>query len=381
MAPSIDELVKTLTEEEVLEAFLGILESIGIPARSWRVGGSLRSILRVVARTYAGFTELQSAAIKAGFLESAFGPWLTLLAYYVFGVERPDATFATGFERFTNTGGGSFSYGPDEVTLLWEAGKRSYVNAEAFTLGPLESKLVAIRAVEAGAASSAAPGSITKLETTMIGVVVTNEASVVGADALKDPDLRQKCRDKRASRSPRGPRGAYAFAVSEAKRIDGTPVNINRNSVSKSSSTGTVTVYVASPSGAPIAEDIAAVVESIEAIARPDTVTVFVLAATEVPLSRSLVVWARRVDGVSASDIKALVESALLAEIATYPIGGIPKPPLVQGYLYADFISGIAKGSHPSIFDVDGAGSDQALAPGEVVTMTTTVEVRVVDVS
>ncbi|MBX3218924.1 MAG: baseplate J/gp47 family protein [Labilithrix sp.] len=322
-----------------------------------------------------------AAAIRAGFLETAQGPWLTLLAQHVFNVARREATFATGELLFTNTGGGIYAFNADEVRALWADEGKAYTNAEPFTLNPAESKLVAIRAVEVGAASSAPPGAITSLETFILGVAVTNPEAVVGSDAETDDELRTACRNKLAALSVRGPRDAYAFAVREARRPDGSAVDINRQQVSPSSSTGVVTVYLASPSGAPSSTDIEYVAASIEAIARPDSVTVVVLPAVEVPLTRTLTVWAKRTSGVSANDIRAAVESALVSEIRAYPIGGIPKPPSTQGYLYGDFISGVVKSAHVSIYDVDGVGGDVALGPGEVATLATTITVRIVEVS
>ena len=61
---------------------------------------------------------IMAEAIRAGFLETARGPWLTLLARNMFGVERGEATFATGEIQLTNGGGGVFSFNPDEVRFL-----------------------------------------------------------------------------------------------------------------------------------------------------------------------------------------------------------------------------------------------------------------------
>jgi hypothetical protein len=160
-----------------------------------------------------------------------------------------------------------------------------------------------------------------------------------------------------------------------------TPVNVNRFSITPSSSTGVVTVTIASPSGTPSVADIEGVENSIEAIARPDSVTKDVVAASTVALSRTLTVWAKRVEGVSASDISTLVNTALVPAIAAYPIGGITKPPATQGYLYADFIAGTVIGAHSSIYDVDGVGDDVPLAPDEVATLATTISVRIIEVS
>lgn len=381
MGLSLDELTAPISEDSALETFLSILETLSIPARSWRKGGVARTILRILAKTYSGFTELMAAAIKAGFLDTAEGDWLSQLAYYVYGVTRIDATFATGNLTLTNNGGGVYAKNPDEVKAKWTATGKVYSNAEAFTLNPGETKSVSFRAVEAGSSSSAPAGEIDALETFLAGVVVTNPLAVVGADAEDDADLRQRCRDKLSTLSPRGPRGAYAYAVRTATRPDGSAVDINRWQISPSSSTGVVTVYVASPSGAPDPTDMTYVANRIEEVARPDSVTVNVLAASPVAIARNLTVWCRRVDGLTATDIETLVNNALLAEITSYPIGGISKPPATQGYLYADFLAGVVKSAHSSIYDVDGTGADIAISPGQVAVLATTITVRIIEVS
>ncbi len=211
MPLAIDDLIDPPTEDQIFETFLDTLESFLIPARSWRRAGVARTILRVVAKTYAGFGLVISEAVRSGFLETARGGWLTLLARNVFDVERRAATFAAGEIELSNTGGGIFAFAIDAARFVWTVKGKAYTNAEAFTLNPGETKLVAIHAVEVGAASSAPPDEITQIETTMLGVTATNPESVVGSDEEPDEELRAACKNKLASISVRGPRGAYAL--------------------------------------------------------------------------------------------------------------------------------------------------------------------------
>jgi hypothetical protein len=380
MASSIDDLFKALTEEEVLDTFLSILETAKLPARSWRKGGAYRTILRAVARTYSSFTDVIALFIRSGFLETAEGIWLTMLARYVYDVERPEATFATGDMLLDNSeGGGEFDFGPDEVRFINSTTKKTYTNIEAFTLTAGEVKTIPIRATEVGAASSAAPGAIDDLETTMLGVVVSNPEAVAGNDELGDPELRQLCKDKLSTLSGKGPRGAYRYASLTALRLDGTPVNINRVAVVPDPNTGIVTTYCAAPSGTPVTIDVDAAAANIEKLARPDTVKAVTVGATGVALTNEITVWAIRQDGLSAVDLAALVNDKLIAAVKTYPIGGIKKPPSIQGYLYGDFVAGVAKSAHEAIFDVDGADTDLEIDDGEVATLATTVTVRFVE--
>ena len=378
----IEDLIRPLTSDEVLERFLQILEDAKVPARSWRKAGALRTILRVASIVYSDFTVLMAAAIRGGFLDLAEGNWLTALAKYVYGVERKPATFATGKVRFKNTGGGSFApgdYPAGSVRVYSSETKKAYLNAEPLSLGAFETKLVGIIAVEQGADSAAAPETIDSLETQLLGVEVINPDAAIGSDEENDEDLRQACRNKLASISGLRPRGVYEWAVRQARRPDGSPTNINRVVPSEASSTSEVTVYLASPSGAPLTVDLDAARDSIEAIARPAGVRVYVLPATEVAYSRSLTVWMRRTQGVDAQKIKSDVDAALREEIRKYKIGGYKKPPSNQGKLYSDFITGTAKSVHASIFDVDlNDASDLNLATGEVVTLAVTTDVRIV---
>lgn len=379
MTTPIDQLILPLTEDQVLERFLVNLETLGLAPRLWRSGGIARSILRVVAASYASSTVVHAAFIRSGFLELAEGVWLTRLAKSVYGVDRRPATFAVGKATFTNGGGGIFNYGPDEVRMKWIGGNKIYTITQALALPALGTATVTVRAVEAGSASSAPAGAINSLETTLLLVTVTNAEPVYGSDEETDAELRKRCLDKLGTLSLRGPRGAYRYAITSAKRPDGSPVDINRQSISPDSSTGLVTIICAAPSGPPLATDLVYVRDSIELYARPDSVTVTVVGAQALAIARTLDVWATRTEGVSADDLKALVLKALEPVTLSYPIGGHRKPPALQGYLWEDYVSGLVKGAHLSIYDVDGFGADVTLNPDQVVTLNATIVVRIVE--
>lgn len=377
---TIDDLVTPLTEAQILEKFLTNLERSGLKPRSWREGGVYRTILRIVAGTFASFSDLQAQFIKSGFLELAEGNWLTWVAFYVYGVERPESKFATGTVTLTNSGGGNYTFAAGQIRVFNTVLKKAFTNQVAFTLAPLSSVSTSVSAVESGAASSSAASTIDAIETTYLGqITVTNAAPVVGSDALPDVDLRQLCKDKRDARSVFGPRGAYAYAIRSAKRLDGSAVDINRLSISPSSSTGRVTAFVASPSGAPTAPDVTAVRASIESLSRPDTVTVTTSPAVEVLVTRVLTLWAEKQPGLTAADLRALALTQILLLNRAYPIGGIRKNTL-QGYFYADKLEGTVHKAHPAIYDVDGVGADVALAQGEVAVLAVTIgAVNIVD--
>lgn len=374
----IDMLLVPVTAEQANEKLLDICETIGLPARSWRKGGAFRTLLRVASRGIADVSALGAQLVKSRFRETAEGDWLWQAAINDYGFTPRDATFATGVERFTNTGGGVFNYPAGAVRVRNPDTNKVYATTAPLVLGPGGIADVAIAAVEIGSASSTGPETITALETTMLGVTVLNPASVVGTDKATDPEIKEAMGESLGALSLNGPRAAYAFAIRTAKRLDGSPVNINRSHRSPGSSSGTVRVWCASPAGAPLASDLDRVRESIEAKSRPDTVKVIVSAAGTKPVSAALTVWARRTTGMTEDALRTLVVNALTVFIREYPIGGVAKQPSVQGYLYGGAIDGVCIAAHPSIFDVDGS-VDVALAEGEVAVLTANVTVRFTD--
>ncbi len=370
---AISDLFVSVTADQAKATFVANLVGLGVPADKWRKAGAYSTILTVVAITYSAFSRVIADFILAGFLEKAAGGWLTLLAFYGYGVARIDATFATGSVTLTNSAGGVFPYGVGEATFKNSTTGIEYINTEPIALAANGTQTFAVQATTLGSVGTSAAGQIDSLVTQMSGVSVTNALAVVGRDEETDPDLRDSCRAKTATFSANAPRGSYHYAVTHATRLDGSPVDINRVSISPFSSTGVVNIYCASPSGAPTAADLDAVRASIKAIVNNATDTVNVYGATPVACTRALTIWAKRTDGVDASAITTAALADLADAIAAYPISGIPKPPASQGYLYSTFLEGAGKDAHAAIYAVDGAGPDLALNAGQVATNAITI--------
>ncbi len=176
---SIEELITPISADDANDKFLDILTTLGLPARTWRQGSVYRVIIRALSRTYADVTTFMAAVIRGGFLDLAEGPWLTQLAHYVYGVDRGEATFATGQATFTSVGV-SYTKGESQVRIKNPDTGKVYENAETLTIGVNQTVTVAIRAIEQGSASSTASGTITALETFLLGISVTNADAVAG---------------------------------------------------------------------------------------------------------------------------------------------------------------------------------------------------------
>lgn len=376
----IETLIRPISSDELFELLLDALETVEIPARSWRPGGVARSKLAVLADRGARGAALVSSLIAGGFLLLGKGDYLTAHAIDVYGVERIAATYAAGFVAFSNAGGAVYSVDADEMIIRSSnTGARFRVPA-AFVIPAASGATpgtvtVAVTAIEPGSASSVAPAEIDELETPLARVTVTNAASVVGRDAESDEALVKRCLGKRGTWSPLGPRDAYEYAALSSLLTDGSPTSINRVAVSRFSSTGQVTVACATPSGTPTSDELDAARAAIEAQARPDSVTCTVFGAIPVATTHAATIWAR---GGTEAILRANAQKAVDDLIGDYPIGGIAKTEGGQGYLFADRMEAAIIGSSPEIFDVDFEDdSDIALDPNEVATNVTTFVVRI----
>lgn len=356
------QLITTVSVAQARANLVALLVGLGIPADQWRVGGTLSTMLTAVATTYSNFTSLFAGAIASGFLTTASGAWLSWVALYIYGLTRPPATFASGNVTMTNTGGATLNYAAGAFVFGNPTTGAQYTNTASFSSTPGGAITIPVQATAQGAASSAAPGQITVPVTSNLGITVTNPSAVTGSDAMSDPNLVALCLARLQLLSPGGAPGAYTFAVLTA--MNGTaPVNLNRVSVSMNDATGTVTVYVASPSGVPSSADVAAAQVNVSALATPDGVTAIVAPATAVNYSPQLTVYAAILPGVSAPAILAEVQAILVELFAQYQIGGLAKA--TGTGLWATTVSGAISLSNLAIYAVDGA-TDLVMTPSQV---------------
>lgn len=383
MALPIDAHLTPLTKEQVEATILNLLTGLGVSVTSWKRKGTARNIIGASSTVIAGLTLLLSAAIKGTILELAEGIWLTLLAFYVYGVTRVPASFAEGVVTLENEGGGVFELDPGDLVVLNKATGKSYVNTARVELGALETlEEVPVRAVEIGSASTATPGQIDAFVTPLLDVTVTNPAALVGVDEQLDPELREDCADARSALSPLGAKDAYSYF---AKRIiggtplvraDGTPVGVNRTKVVVPGANGAVTVYVATASGAVAGDietpgtDLYLVHENIKLRAAPWGTTVTTANATPVNWTVKYTVHADASAGKSAEAIESTIDAALVAYFATYPIGGLS----INGtdyYVFVNRTRGIIDQADSAIVSavVNTPTVDAALTPGQRVNL------------
>ena len=318
-----------MTQAQVRAMGVTILQGLGLQPQLWPVNGVGSTLLTYSAQIIANLSSSLSTAIGQQWLPTAFGGGLQLLSKYFYGVSVPQATFASGNLLLTNTGGGVYTYQPFTAVFASTVANASgvfptYQNTTLFTLNASSSLSIPVQCTIVGTAGNAAPGVVTKLVTSMLGVTSTNPLSITGQDVLSDAALRNLDLASIAARSVFGPTGAYIFAIQTAiNSVTGAPVNINRWTFVLAP-LGVLTVYLASPSGAPSATDVIGATNSIIANALTLGVTLGVQPAIAVPYTPTLSPTVQAPLGTSPTAVQQTIATAISNYLASTanPIGG-----------------------------------------------------------
>jgi phage-related baseplate assembly protein len=356
MSYTLAELTTPLTADEVEDAIYKALGVRGAKTTAWKPGAVVRTIIAGVSIVLAAFSELSALVAKGGFLELATGAWLTLVAQYVFGVERQGATFATGNVTLTNASGTPYSGGADDLIVQNSTTDALYRSTGAWSVPAGGAADVEVKAVVAGASGTSVATEIDTLVTTLSGVTVSNASALEGSDEEEDDDLQTRCLQRTGALSPNGPADAYGYVARSAKTAGGDAIGVTRVAT-EAPGDGTVNVWVADADGAVTgtasnpATDLGAVAAAIWEQAEPLAVQAVVDSATELNTPITYEAWIYTSAGLTTSEVEALVETALTSLFSNTPIGGH----LVgtNRRMYVDDISSAINAVRPEIFRVD----------------------------
>lgn len=369
MALTLSSLISTQTKAEILTKGLQVAQSVGLTVTSWAVGDPTRSLYHYLAELLETLELAVVEYCKAGFLDHAEEDWLTLAAEQLYGVERIEATYASTTVTLTNGGGGLYEFGVGDITFKNSTTGATYHNTSSGTLaaGIGNTLDMDVVADEAGADSAALATEIDTLVTTLPDVTCSNTSAATAIDAESDLDLRERCRDKLGALSPNGPKDAYDY-VARNQGLTGTTA-VTRTRVFATSTTGSVTVHLAGPSGAVGAGDVTAVEAAILEWATPLCVTPIVVSATNLTLPVTYQLWLYSSVGETTATIETAVADALAAMLQGRPIGGDIIPPSADGYIYHSMIESTIRAVYPGhAFRcvVTSPASDTLLAAGQV---------------
>ncbi len=349
---TLADLTTPMTVDEARTAIYDAMAAKGVRTTSWKPGAVVRTIVTCVAIVLAAFSRFQATVASGGFLELAAGQWLTLVAYYVYGVERSAGAFASGIVRFDNSGGGVYTGAAGDLVVRNSTTNKTYRNTEAFSIGALALNVdIAFQATELGADSTSGATDIDQLVTTLPGVTCENPTALVGLDAETDAELRTRCSAKLGSLSPNGARDAYEYIARSTLAADGSAIGVTRVrtipdglgglDVFLATATGTVTGTEGDPS-----TPLGAIAAAIQAQVEPLGITASVSSATAYVVAVTYELWVRTDGGMTDAQIQAAVSTALAEFFAGMPIGGdVITPP--DGKIYQSAIAAVIGSVRP----------------------------------
>lgn len=367
---SIDDLTKPVTYDEAKTSFYEALGIVGANTTMWKPAAVYRTIIAAAAIMFVVCTRLLAMIAKAGWYELSSGFWLTLVAFYQYGIERTPATFAEGPVTFTNVAGGNWVVATGEGVISNPDTGEEYVNLTDFTVPPGstgtptvvtlddDGNPIRFRARNAGEIATSGVGTVTKFVAGLgTGVTLSNDTTAfVGLEEQDDASLKLACKEKLAARTYNGPKEAYAGTARNAKRADGSPIGINRVVVDKDGK-GNVFLTAATASGpvpgtlTDLTSDLGLVNDKIQRTVAPLSVTAHTLSAILLGVPVTYELWMLQGSGLTASQVAALVSKTLTQAIAEAPIGGfvVDGDP---GKIFADWIKAVIKSVRPEIFHV-----------------------------
>jgi len=370
MFTTFSDLISTKTLEEWKRSIVNVAILVGLKTQNWAEGGYTRTLLALFAQLYKTAGDVVRLIAASGFLDTAEGAWLTLLARSVFNVTRIEATFANAAEgiTLTNGGGGLYTFEPGDLIVAHSSTGKTYRNTSGGTLSPGigQTLKLDLEAEEAGTASNAGVGTITVLVSTFLGVTCSNSVALVGLDEEKDEALRQRCRDSLALLALGGIKRAYEFVARSATRLDGSAVGVTRVRVMPAPGDGTVDIFIASASGAVAGPDVTIVQAEFDEKVTPYGFDATAISASNVALTAPCTIWIPSSLGLTTAEARQAVFDALEAYVQTLPIGGVIISP-ASGKVYWRAVLGIIEGSIPGMLKaVLDNEIDASIADGEV---------------
>lgn len=301
---------------------LELAAAVGLPVTSWRAFDPTRSFYSFIAEILAELDAPISEYVRSGFLSLARNEWLLVLADELFGLapEQFAATYAEPTVTLTNTGGGEYTIEAGDLTVKNSATGKTYHSTSApGVLGPGDTLTYQLTADEAGSDSSVTIDEIDELVTTFEGVEIVSSTAGLATDKATDDEIRAACRDTLGPLSPNGPADAYT-AIAKNSELT-TVTGINR-AAAQGSSTGAVTVTVASQAGEVSAPNLALILDAVNRWAVPLCVSATVVSATELEVDGTYTIYKTPALTTPAAEIESTIHSALDALFTSTRIGG-----------------------------------------------------------
>lgn len=314
----LQSLLTRPTVADITDTIVRLLATAKWPLTAWQPGSVARTLVSIIARPIADLGESITAIAKGGYLDTAAGDWLTLLADSRYDVQRWTAQACQTSVVLTdtaNSGPHTFAAG---ILGVGNASLNYFSNTASVTVPKNGQVTAVVKASEVGAAWNAVASSISVIKFGGVaGLTVASSpvptSSVPGTDDEDDESLRVRCRKRWSTLATMGTAGAleyYATSIGPSiTRAWSTAVN------------GAVTVYCAGPPNSlgPSDTDLVNVGLVLQGEKRPICASVTVVAAPLYPLNLRVNCLVKTAY-LTTAQLKAM--EAYQNYIASVPVGG-----------------------------------------------------------
>lgn len=363
------ELQTAKSADTYLTEILATLAAQGFPVTAWQSGNAGRTLARADAAALADLRAVIAEVASGGYLDEASGDWLTLLAKGVFDLDRTSAEYAVGEVTLTCAAGAG-PYNITEGSLVVSDGTRRWrsTNTSTVVLSSGGTRVFEVKAESPGIAYNVAGTLVTVIVSPALAGVtvsaVTDWLTTSGAAEETDASLRARCRARWGTLGRGANDSAYLYW---ARTGHADAAQVTKAKVVWGPGDGTLTVYLAGPSGAVSSPNVATVAAWINAN-KPGTDNPTVQSAIAIPVSLIATVTVTAASDSTAN--RALATDALSAYVSGLDIA----EDVDLGRLYEAFYA--ASG----IIDVDISqpAADVSINNGEVASLSATITWSVV---
>ena len=305
MTTSYATLTTPVTQAAYLSQILATLAAQGFPVTAWQPGNAGRTLAVADAAALTDLRAVIADVARGGYLDTATGDWLTLLAAGLFDLTRTPAVFAVGSVTLACVA----TAGPYSITagaLVVTDGTRRWrsTNTTTQTLPSSGSLVVNVRAESPGTAYNVSGSTLllTPVSPSLAGVTVTAASSWLttsGVAEESDAALRARCRLRWSTLGRGANLDAYTYnalnaGVSAVTRAQAVP----------GGGDGTVAVYIAQAAATATSPQVASVQTYINAV-NPITDTATVTAATAVTINVAATVYVLAASDSTANRVLA----------------------------------------------------------------------------
>ncbi|RTK98709.1 MAG: hypothetical protein EKK57_11065 [Proteobacteria bacterium] len=188
---TLTQLLNPPSRDGLLTQIVSMLSGLGFSATDWETDSDGRIILQVEAQTLADLWQAVYKIAQGGYLDTATGDWLTLLAQSQYQLTRNPPTQTIGEFRLTAAGGvGPYTFNKGDLVVTYfdptqnnKALIYRSTNAAPVVVNPGTTRSIQVTADSPGSAYNIAPGSVLVLNTPRPGLTVDNQGTLQPAVA------------------------------------------------------------------------------------------------------------------------------------------------------------------------------------------------------